>query len=117
MMLRHIYEPKLGQEDEPREEHAEQSFRFEEHSDNLPRDEASSVQVLFKRFGRGERPRNYVVEINWLDMKSLINKFIEIENPHAHHLKRILEIARALDKIGWQSDSEPVEFWEGLLED
>ncbi|MGJ5205036.1 hypothetical protein [Bradyrhizobium sp. HKCCYLR20261] len=117
MKLRHIYEKKLGQEDEPPETHVESSFHYEEHPDNVPGFDDAAMRVVFRRFGRGEKPRNYEVEIDWLDVKHLIREFIEIEHPHAEHLQRILKMARSLDDQGWQSDLEPSEFWEGLLND
>jgi hypothetical protein len=116
MKLRYIYEKKLGREDEPPEIHVEDSFQYEEHPGNIPGFDDAAMRVVFRRFGRGETPRNYEVEINWLDVRHLIREFIEIKHPHAEHLERILKMARSLDDQGWQSDSEPPEFWEGLLD-
>jgi hypothetical protein len=115
MKLRYRYEPSYGQTEDDAEVHVEQSFRIEENPDNSPRDEDGSVKVPFKWFGRGERPRNYEVEINWLDLENLIAKFIEIEHPHAQYLKKILQLARSVGSSGWHNDDEPVEFWDVLL--
>lgn len=71
--------------------------------------------MLWERFGSKQNPRNYEVEINWLDLKSLIREFIEIGHPDALHLKRILELARSVEIIGWRNDDEPVEFYDDLL--
>lgn len=117
MLLRHIYEPKFGKEDDDRETYADYSFDFDVHPDNLHSDEYSKVIVRFKHFGRGEKPRNYEVEIDWLDFKNLFAEFLEAEHSHAVHLKAILKMARSLDDAGWRRVSEPPEFWENLLED
>ena len=114
MMLRHRYQPKLGQLEEP-ETHVEASFIIVEHPDNLAGDEDSHFVVPFERFGPGENPRHYEVQIDWLDIRNLIRTFIEIGHPQALHLKRTLELTRAVERSGWQNDDEPVEFWDDLL--
>lgn len=117
MKLRHVFEPKFGHEDEDRETHTENSFRFELSPDNIRRSDDSSVIVRFDRFGRGEKPRTYEVEVDWLDMKWLLQRFVEADQPHAEHLMRILKMVRRLDDCGWQNTDEPPEFWENLLEE
>lgn len=103
-------------EDEWPDDHVQTSFAIEQIEDDFPVDESSKVRIPFNRFGRGaERRSDFAVDINWLDVTSVIGKFIEIEHPHAMHLKRILELARSVERAGWQSDDEPVEFWDDLL--
>jgi len=114
MRLKHRYKSNFGQTEEP-EPHVENSHIIVEHTENLQGWDDTWLVVPFERFGPGENPRNYEVEINWLDVKALVSKFIEIGHPHAMHLKRLLELARSVERSGWHNDDEPVEFWEDLL--
>ena len=86
MKLRHRYQLKFGETEEA-EPHVETSHAVMEHQDNLAGWDDARLVVPFERFGPGENPRNYEVDINWLDIKSLVRKFIEIGHPDALHLK------------------------------
>jgi hypothetical protein len=115
--LRYVYEKKLGREDEPPEVHVEQSFQYEEDPDNIPRLDDAAIRVVFSKFGRGEKPRNYEVEVDWLEVKNLLREFVAMKHPHAEHLIKILKMARSLGNQGWHIESEPSEFWEDLVDD
>lgn len=117
MKLRHVYEKGLGREDEPAEVHVEQSFYYEEDPDNVPRFDDASVRVIFGKFGRGEKPRNYEVEVDWMEVKRLIKEFVDMKHPHAIYLKSVLSLTRSLGDHGWHNEAEPPEFWEGLIDD
>ncbi|WP_316394947.1 hypothetical protein [Bradyrhizobium sp. 33ap4] len=115
MKLTHIHQPGFGQEDKPHETYTEPSFDFREHPDNdRRRNVDSQVIVHFDRFGAGQNPRTYEVEVNWNDMKSLLDKFVEAKHEHAEYLMHILKMARSVEDAGWHNGREPVEFWEIL---
>src|SRR4051812_34632073 len=101
MRLRHIHKQGFGQDDDPPDTHAENSMDFRPHPDNVRRLEDTTIVVRFDRFGPGQHPRTYDVEINWLDVKWLLAAFAEAENAHALHLLEILKMSRGLDNGGW----------------
>ena len=76
--------------------------------------EDSKLRVKFKRFGLGEQRRsNFVVEIDWLDVKSFVRHFIEMGHREALHLQRVLRLVEAIEGAGWNPDDPPYgEFWE-----
>jgi len=117
MKLSHIYEPKFGREDEPRESHTEQSHDFRESPDNVRHLDDTAVIVRFDRFGPRQNPRTYEVEINWLDVKWLIEHFVKAENAQAQYLIRILKMTKSLGEAGWCNSEEPPHFWDDLVED
>ncbi|MCA6124571.1 hypothetical protein J6500_22135 [Bradyrhizobium sp. WSM 1704] len=117
MYLTHVHQQGFDQEDKEPNTHTEQSFKFGPHPDNMRRsNDDSQVVVRFDRFGAGQNPRNYEVVVNWSDLKSLLEKFVEAKHEHAEHLLRILKMARSLGDAGWHNGGEPPEFWENLLE-
>ena len=117
MRLRYIYEKKFGQEDSPPETYSEESFHFKEHPDNIRGTDDVLAAVAFPKFGRGEKPRTYEVEISWLDVESLLHDFIRMEHPNALYLRNILRMTRTVEDHGWHHDSEPPEFWDRLFDD
>lgn len=88
----------------------QQSFRMtpaDEH--DAPED--ASIKVAFGRFGHGkEKQSDFEVHVDWADMRYLLHKFIELENPEAIYLRRLIEFSRSID-----ADTTPSEeFWQIL---
>lgn len=89
-----------------------------EHEMTLPDDvtdgSGARVRIDFPRFGRGDqRKSDFAVEIDWIDMSRLLKKFVEIGQPDAIHLLRMVRLADAIEKAGWSPDDAPEEgFWE-----
>ena len=118
MRLTHIYKPGFGQEEKEPDTHAQESYVFQQHPENHPRSGDLRVVVKFEGFGRSEkRSSDYQVEVNWLDMKWLLEQFVEAGDEHAEYLIMILRMAHKLGDAGWHNDQEPPDFWEGLIED
>jgi hypothetical protein len=84
-----------------------------EHIAPWDRDD-SKLRVNFKRFGRGElRKPSFAVEINWKDVRRFVREFIEMGHREADYLRRMLEVARAIERAGWQPDDPPFDdFWD-----
>ena len=76
--------------------------------------ESAKLRVEFKRFGRGEQRRSdFAVEMNWMDVKGFLREFIELGHPEALHLRRMIGLARAVERAGWEpADPPPKEFWD-----
>lgn len=69
------------------------------------------VRINFPRFGRGDQRRSDFAD--WIDMSSLLRKFMEIGQPDAKHLLRMIKLADAIEKAGWSpNDSPEAGFWE-----
>jgi hypothetical protein len=78
--------------------------------------ESSTLRVNFPRFGRGEQRRpNFAVQVNWLDVKSLLSNFMELGHPEAIHIRRMIVLAEAIERAGWEpADPPPQGFWDGF---
>ena len=86
-------------------------FGFE----NIEDGEMSQVQVDFKDFGRGpERRPDFAVKVEWIDVRSLLAAFIEMEHPEALYLQSLINLAAAIEGVGWTPDCAPTK---ELLED
>jgi hypothetical protein len=94
----------------------QQEFRVEKDEDWDLDPENSTIRVDFKRFGRGtEKRSHFAVQMNWLDVRGFVREFIEMGHSEALHLERILQLAKAIEREGWTSDSAPEDdFWDIL---
>jgi hypothetical protein len=101
--------------DEDPDEHRQTSYALASEPDEVT-PEAAIAKVKFPRFGRGElRRSDFLVELNWIDVKGLVKAFIEMEHPEAVYLEQILRLAKGLEDSGWHNDTlEDEEFWEIL---
>jgi hypothetical protein len=78
--------------------------------------ESSTLRVSFPRFGLGEQRRpNFAVEVNWIDVKGFLSTFMESGHPEAIHIRRMIALAEAIERAGWEpADPPPADFWDGF---
>jgi hypothetical protein len=114
LLIRRDPSPK---KDEWPDDHAQEEFLIEKSEDWDVDFESATIQVDFKRFGRGtERRSHFTVKVSWTDVRGFIREFIEMgQHPDAEYLQRILQLAKAMENTGWSSDNPPTEdFWDIL---
>jgi hypothetical protein len=94
------------------QDHRQEEFGIEKLEDGLP--EYSKLRVDFKRFGRGEQRRSdFAVEMSWIDVQGFVRAFVEMGQPDALYLQRVIRLAEAIQRAGWSPDDPPTEdFWE-----
>jgi hypothetical protein len=116
MNLIHYNENVLTKDDDPIN-YAREEFLIEGVEDDFS-PEDSEVRIDFKNFGRGpDRQPHFAVQVSWLDVRRILCEFIELEHPEALYLQQILQVAKAIEAIGWKSaDTPEKEFWEILPE-
>ena len=76
--------------------------------------EYSILTVTFEDFGLGEDRRStFEVQMNWDDVKRFLSKFMELRHPEADYLHRMITLAQAIERAGWEpSFPGPAEFWD-----
>ncbi|WP_338688885.1 hypothetical protein V5279_24980 [Bradyrhizobium sp. 26S5] len=65
------------------------------------------VRVNFLDFGRGlDRKSAFGVNLRWQDIESAIKAFSEMGHPDAVKLRNALDLANAVEEVGWKPSDE-----------
>ena len=98
------------------QDYAQREFGFKKIEDRDK--EMSRVRIDYPDFGRGPQRRpGFAVEVDWIDVRSYLAAFIEMEHPEALYIKRLITLAKAIEDAGWSPDDPPtVEFGDAVLD-
>ena len=98
-------------EDEPRELNHQVEYGCEKVED-IDSD-ASKIKINFTNFGPSHH--DFTVQMNWLDVQSMVREFIEMGHPYALYLERVIRLADKIESAGWRPEEPPSKEFDDIV--